>query len=109
MPYENYIILFNLHTNKYCKMRGHKSFVGGVAYEGSSDRIITAGMDHRICFVKVGNIPAASWLPVQRDGENRVRVKEFNVGDQKFDDIYHLGEYNNNRNNLSSYGYGSIF
>lgn len=108
MPYENYIIIFNLHTNKYCKLRGHKSFIANATYEASADRIITAGMDHRICFMKVGNIFGASWLGVEREGE-RMKVKEFNVGDQKFDDVYHLGEYNNNRSNLSSYGYASLF
>jgi hypothetical protein len=108
MPYENYAILFNLHAGKYCKLRGHKSFIANATYEPRADRIITAGMDHRICFIKVAGIPADSWLPVQREGE-RVKVKEFGVPDQKFDDVYHLGEYNNNRSNLSSYGYASVF
>lgn len=32
LPYENYIVLYSLATNTYCKLRGHKSFISNVAY-----------------------------------------------------------------------------
>lgn len=56
MPYENHIVLYNLNNNTYCKMRGHRSYIAGVHYSPKDSRIITAGMDHCICFMKVGEI-----------------------------------------------------
>lgn len=32
LPYENYIILYSLATNTYCKLRGHKSFISNLVY-----------------------------------------------------------------------------
>lgn len=32
LPYENYIIIYSLANNTYCKLRGHKSFISNVAY-----------------------------------------------------------------------------
>lgn len=32
LPYENYIIVYSLNNNTYCKLRGHKSFISNVAY-----------------------------------------------------------------------------
>ena len=32
LPYENYIILYSLANNTYCKLRGHRSFISNVAY-----------------------------------------------------------------------------
>jgi hypothetical protein len=108
MPYENYLLAYNLSNDRYCKLRGHKSYIAAAAYHEGDDRIVTAGMDHRICFMKVANISESSWVAAVKE-ESMIKIREFDISEQKFDDIYHIGEYNNNRNNLSSYGYANLF
>lgn len=75
MPYENYIILYNLTAGNYCKLRGHKSFVANAAFSAKDGRIITAGMDHRICFSTLSAISPTSWIPVLKDTGNNIRIK----------------------------------
>lgn len=64
MPYENYIIVYNLATNTYCKLKGHKSFVANATFSSKDSKLISAGMDHRICFMNIKNISATNWIPM---------------------------------------------
>ena len=83
LPYENYMILYSLATHAYCKLRGHKSFISNVTYSEKGERLITAGMDHQICIIRLDSIPEASWLTAQ-SGDKCRNIKEYGIPDLKF-------------------------
>lgn len=62
MPYENYLIVYSLASNSYCRLRGHKSFIANAIFNPQSERIITAGLDHQICLIKLASIKEESWI-----------------------------------------------
>lgn len=107
LPYENHFIIYNLANNRYCKMRGHRSYVASVHYNSAKGRITTAGMDHCMCFMKIAEIEQESWVNAQKGANQTITVSEFNVPDQKFLNIFRINEYSPNRTNQSSYGFAS--
>lgn len=62
MPYENFLIVYSLGSNSYCRLRGHKSFIASALFNQQSERIISAGMDHQICMTRLGSIKEESWI-----------------------------------------------
>jgi hypothetical protein len=35
MVYDNYVVLYDLNTQRYCKLTGHRSFIANVQYDSS--------------------------------------------------------------------------
>lgn len=56
MVYDNYVFLYNVDANKFCKLMGHRSFVATVAFDQQEQMLVSAGMDHRISLVQIGKI-----------------------------------------------------
>jgi hypothetical protein len=67
MPYENYLLLYSINQNKYCKLRGHRSYIGNIKFDNKNARIIVAGMDRRISFCKIKKIDEKSWIQATID------------------------------------------
>ena len=56
MPYEDYVLIIDLNKNKFSKLNGHRCFIANaVVYQNNKKQsiLLSAGMDHRICFDKV--------------------------------------------------------
>ena len=62
MPYENYIMLYELKSGKYCKLIGHRSFIAHAIYNKEHQMIVTAGMDHRISLVRMNVLKENHWI-----------------------------------------------
>lgn len=67
MPYENDLLLFNLHRKEVIKFSGHRSYIANTIYHNDKkeDILITCGMDHRISLLKIKE-KHQLWLPVQK-------------------------------------------
>lgn len=61
MFYDNYVVLHQLSTNRYCKLTGHRSFVGNLVHTSRGGMVVTGGMDHRISLVELAKIPENKW------------------------------------------------
>ena len=90
LPYENYVLLLNRHQAKYCKLSGHRSYVGNAIYGTSLGKLVTAGMDHRISTMAMTDIKEENWLPVKITGST-TELAESDVPEQRFKDIFSLG------------------
>lgn len=53
MVYDNYLILYDLMQQKYCKLIGHRSFIANILYDKVEKMLVSAGMDHRISLNKL--------------------------------------------------------
>jgi WD40 repeat protein len=56
MFYDNYVVLYQLASNRYCKLTGHRSYVGNLTYNAKGGMVVTGGMDHRISLVELAKI-----------------------------------------------------
>src|SRR5690242_12473075 len=61
MFYDNYVLIYDLNANKYCKLIGHRSFVANVAFDPQEQLIVSAGMDHRISLIRLSAIKETHW------------------------------------------------
>ena len=61
MLYDNYVVIFDLKANKYCKLIGHRSFVSNIGFDSSQQMIVTAGTDHRISLCRLAVIKENYW------------------------------------------------
>jgi len=57
MFYDNYVVLYQLNTFRYCRLIGHRSFVANLTYNPQTSMVATGGMDHRISLVELKAIP----------------------------------------------------
>ena len=87
---------------------GHRSYLGNVIYGQTMQKIVTAGMDHRISLIALNQIKEENWVKVKEE-QGGMTLTESNIPEQKFKDIFSMGEYHNVRTNSSVYGYGDVF
>lgn len=62
MVYDNYVLLYNVDGNKFCKLTGHRSFVATALLDEQEQMVVSAGMDHRISLVGIDKIKESNWV-----------------------------------------------
>ena len=107
MVHDNYVILYELNQRKYCKLTGHRSFISNVGFDKKEEMLVSGGMDHRISLAKISQIPQNKWTVALNNGK-MIQLDDHHVQNVRFHDIFSLGQYNNVRTNLHSYGFGDF-
>lgn len=61
MFYDNYVVIYDIKDERYCKLVGHRSFIANIGFDQIEKMIVTAGMDHRICLCRINAIKETYW------------------------------------------------
>ena len=103
MPYENSLYVVDTEKELSCRLTGHKSFITNAVITKNGN-VVTGGCDHRISFQSIKAI--SKWEELKK--ENRMSIIDTSKNGLKFESMYHLGKFNNVRNNEYDYGFGNF-
>ena len=101
MPFENSFYVVDMEKELSCRLTGHKSFIT-FAVITKKGNVVTGGCDHRISFQSTKGHQQMGRIKK----ENKMSIIDTSKNGLKFKSMYHLGKFNNVRNNLYDYGFG---